>query len=159
MNANLNNRGFVTQGKIFLLILLSLIGVFIFSNTNIILSSFGFETTTNLKSKLVKTQADLEQIIELNKDKDKQLELERANAKALQEEIKDLYAAKESARQKVDVIQAKKKEDTKDTIAKIKDEEIVSDSFVQYPKKEIDKLSAANIDQVTDAFDQLFAKV
>lgn len=159
MNANLNNRGFVTQGKIFLLILLSLIGVFIFSNTNIILSSFGFETTTNLKSKLVKTQTDLEQIIELNKDKDKQLELERANAKALQEEIKDLYAAKESARQKVDVIQAKKKEDTKDTIAKIKDEEIVNDSFVQYPKKEIDKLSAANIDQVTDAFDQLFTEV
>jgi len=52
------NKVFSLSGS-FILIFIAIFALFLFSNTNTILSKFGFETTTNLKAELVKSQEDL----------------------------------------------------------------------------------------------------
>ena len=48
--------------------------LFLFSNSNVILSKFGFETTTTLKSNLTKTQGELKTAVVVNNNLNKTLD-------------------------------------------------------------------------------------
>lgn len=156
MNPNFKETGLVTHGKVFLLILLALIGVFIFSNTSVILSKLGFETTTTLKAQLVQTQADLYRVVELNHQKDNELIKERAMTKALTEQLDKLNTVTTVANEKVQKVQHDKKRKTEVIITKVKSSEVQRDDIVQLPRVEIDQLSSTNIEQVTEVFETLF---
>lgn len=156
MNPNFKETGLVTHGKIFLLILLALIGVFIFSNTSVILSKLGFETATTLKAQLVQTQADLDRVVELNLQKDNELIKERTMTKALTEQLDKLNTVTTVANEQVQKVQHEKRRKTEVIITKVKSSEVQGGNVVQLPRAEIDQLSSVNIEQVTEVFDTLF---
>ena len=156
MNPNFKETGLVTHGKVFLLILLALIGVFIFSNTSVILSRLGFETATTLKAQLVQTQADLDRAVELNLQKDNELIKERTMTKALTEQLDKLNTVTTVANEQVQKVQNEKRRKTEVIITKVKSSEVQGEDIVQLPRVEIDQLSSANIEQVTEVFETLF---
>lgn len=53
---------------IFIGIFALIIGVFIWSNSSVILSKFGFETATNLKAEVTRLQGELETAQRINKN-------------------------------------------------------------------------------------------
>lgn len=155
MNPNFRTSGLSMQARVFLLILLSLIAIFVVSNTSVILSRLGFETTTSLKAELVKTQSDLQRTMQINEEKDMQLLKERAMSKSLTEQLEKLNNDVLKAKEYVDKVQVEKSNKSKVIISKVKSLQVTNDNTVQLPKSEIDQLSAINIDQVTEVFNNL----
>ena len=158
MNPNVKETGVALQGKIFLMILLSLIAVFIFSNTSVILTKLGFETTTAVKAQLVQTQADLAKVVEVNLQKEQELLKERQMNKALNEQIEKLNVVTTRAKEQVERAQYDKKRKTEVVITRVRASSVVSETLVQLPRVEVDQLSSANIEQVTEVFDSLFSE-
>lgn len=156
MNPNVKETGVALEGKIFLMVLLSLIAVFIFSNTSVILTKLGFETTTAVKAQLVQTQADLAKVVEVNLQKERELLKERQMNKALNDQLEKLTTVTTIAKEQVEKAQSDKKRKTEVVIARVKTSSVHSETLVQLPRVEIDQLSSANIEQVTEVFDSLF---
>lgn len=155
MNPNFRTSSLSMQARVFLLILLSLIAVFLVSNTSVILSRLGFETTTSLKAELVKAQSDLQRTMQINEEKDIELLKERAMSKSLTEQLEKLNNDVLKAKEYVDKVQVEKSNKSKVIISKVKSLQVTNDDTVQLPKSEIDQLSAINIDQVTEVFNNL----
>ena len=158
MNPNVKETGVALQGKIFLMILLSLIAVFIFSNISVILTKLGFETTTAVKAQLVQTQADLAKVVEVNLQKEQELLKERQMNKALNEQLEKLNVVTTRAKEQVERVQSDKKRKTEIVITRVRASSVVSETLVQLPRVEVDQLSSANIEQVTEVFDSLFSE-
>lgn len=156
MNPNVKETGVALEGKIFLMVLLSLIAVFIFSNTSVILTKLGFETTTAVKAQLVQTQADLAKVVEVNLQKERELLKERQMNKALNEQLEKLTTVTTIAKEQVEKAQSDKRRKTEVVITRVKTSSVHSETLVQLPRVEIDQLSSANIEQVTEVFDSLF---
>lgn len=156
MNPNVKETGVALEGKIFLMVLLSLIAVFIFSNTSVILTKLGFETTTAVKAQLVQTQADLAKVVEVNLQKERELLKERQMNKALNDQLEKLTTVTTIAKEQVEKAQSDKKRKTEVVITRVKTSSVHSETLVQLPRVEIDQLSSANIEQVTEVFDSLF---
>lgn len=151
-------QGIFTPQMIFLFILFSLLFVFLFANTNVILSRLGFETTTTLKSQLTASQGNLEKLVLTNQSNAKALKLERAQNLVLTQQLKALGEAKEKAKEQVTVINAKKVGKAAPLMAAVVQKEVVTEHTVTLPRQEIDALSEANIDQLHEVFDTLFPK-
>lgn len=156
MNPNVKETGVALEGKIFLMVLLSLIAVFIFSNTSVILTKLGFETTTAVKAQLVQTQADLAKVVEVNLQKERELLKERQMNKALNDQLEKLTTVTTLAKEQVEKAQSDKKRKTEVVVTRVKASSVHSETLVQLPRAEIDQLSSANIEQVTEVFDSLF---
>lgn len=156
MNPNVKETGVALEGKIFLMVLLSLIAVFIFSNTSVILTKLGFETTTAVKAQLVQTQADLAKVVEVNLQKERELLKERQMNKVLNDQLEKLTTVTTLAKEQVEKAQSDKKRKTEVVITRVKTSSVHSETLVQLPRVEIDQLSSANIEQVTEVFDSLF---
>lgn len=156
MNPNVKETGVALEGKIFLMVLLSLIAVFIFSNTSVILTKLGFETTTAVKTQLVQTQADLAKVVEVNLQKERELLKERQMNKALNDQLEKLTTVTTIAKEQVEKAQSDKKRKTEAVITRVRTSSVHSETLVQLPRVEIDQLSSANIEQVTEVFDSLF---
>ncbi len=156
MNPNVKETGVALEGKIFLMVLLSLIAVFIFSNTSVILTKLGFETTTAVKAQLVQTQADLAKVVEVNLQKEQELLKERQMNKALNDQLEKLTTVTTLAKEQVEKAQSDKKRKTEVVVTRVKASSVHSETLVQLPRVEIDQLSSANIEQVTEVFDSLF---
>ena len=156
MNPNVKETGVALEGKIFLMVLLSLIAVFIFSNTSVILTKLGFETTTAVKAQLVQTQADLAKVVEVNLQKEQELLKERQMNKVLNDQLEKLTTVTTIAKEQVEKAQSDKKRKTEVVITRVKTSSVHSETLVQLPRVEIDQLSSANIEQVTEVFDSLF---
>lgn len=146
----------MSSAGIFIGIFAIIIGVFIFSNSNVILSKFGFETTTTLKSEVTRLQGELETAQRVNKDLQTNLAAQETRHKA---EIKALVdSAKEREKIQSDIIEAKKKKEAKDkaTIEQLNKKTVVTDTTITIPIAEYDQLSASNADTINEVFDSFF---
>lgn len=156
MKPNVKENGVELQSWVFLMILLSLIAVFIFSNTSVILTRLGFETTTVVKAKLVQTQAELASALDSNLQKDKELLKERHMNKAVNEQLEKLTTATAIAKEQVEKAQSDKKRKTEAVVSRVRASSVYNETMVELHRADIDQLSAANIEQVTEVFDSLF---
>lgn len=146
----------MSSAGIFIGIFAIIIGVFIFSNSNVILSKFGFETATNLKSEVTRLQGELETAQRANKDLKDNLAAQETRHKA---EIKAIVdSAKEREKIQNDIIEAKKKKEAKDkaVIEQLNKKTVVTDTTITIPIAEYDQLSASNADNINEVFDSFF---
>lgn len=146
----------MSSAGIFIGIFAVIIGVFIFSNSNVILSKFGFETATNLKAEVTRLQGELETAQRVNKDLQSNLAAQETRHKA---EVKALVeSAKEREKIQNDIIEAKKKKEAKDkaTIEQLNKKTVVTDTTITIPIAEYDQLSASNADTINEVFDSFF---
>lgn len=146
----------MSSAGIFIGIFAVIIGVFIFSNSNVILSKFGFETATNLKAEVTRLQGELQTAQRVNKDLQSNLAAQETRHKA---EIKALVeSAKEREKIQNDIIEAKKKKEARDkaTIEQLNKKTVVTDTTITIPIAEYDQLSASNADNINEVFDSFF---
>ena len=146
----------MSSAGIFIGIFAVIIGVFIFSNSNVILSKFGFETATNLKAEVTRLQGELQTAQRVNKDLQDNLAAQETRHKA---EIKALVdSAKEREKIQNDIIEAKKKKEAKDkaTIDQLNKKTVVTDTTITIPIAEYDQLSASNADTINEVFHSFF---
>lgn len=130
--------------------------VFLFSNANVILTKFGFETTTTLKSELVKSQGALQNAVAvntgLNKTVDKVLDHGAKKEAALTESFKE----REKVKDTVTTIRQHRADSVKEATHVLDSQTTVSDEVIKIPTAEYNKASEANITSINDAFNQFF---
>lgn len=153
----LKSASIFSPQAVFLAILAALLMIFLFSNTDTILTKLGMETKTRLKGDLVKAQGELERTVQINADNARSLELERRQTQLLKNELKLLQESKEKAQEQVQKISAKKIDKSKAITAQVVRKSVETSDTVTLPKAEIDALSELNIEQVHGAFEALFA--
>lgn len=143
---------------IFILIFALLIVILVVSNANVILSKFGFETTTQLKAELVRTQEELKRAKEINDNLNNtltqiQLEFERSR-----QIISELVAEKEALTKRAEEILKQKNDREKVLIAELKRKTTTTSNIITYPKEELNKLSESNIVALQEAYRSYFGE-
>lgn len=151
----LKNKVFSISG-VFILIFITLIGVFIIFNSNVILSKLGFETTTTLKAELVRTQEELKTAKKINDDLNKTIENLRVTHENEIESIKEFYKEKEKARNAVLTISKKKESKNRAIIRELESKITTTEVTISIPIEEYNKLSESNIEFIHEAYDLLF---
>lgn len=151
----IKSKLFSTSG-VFLLIFAAIISIFIFFNSNIILSKFGFETTTTLKSELTRTQSELEQLKSINNDLNNNIKLVEDRYKKQLLAITTLQEEKIAMENKVNTI-VKTYTTTKNKLNKdIKVKVQESPTDITLPIEEINQLSVNNISAINTVYSELF---
>ena len=130
--------------------------VFLFSNSNIILSKFGFETTTTLKSDLTKTQGELATAAGINNNLNKTLDKVTDNAARKEEAVVESFEERAAVKETIAVIKKTKAEKTKDLNHVLDTQTAVTPTVTTLPTVEYNKASEANIDSVNEAYNKLF---
>lgn len=147
----------ISTSTIFIGIFGLIFSIFLFSNTSVILSKFGFETSTELKGKLTKAHEQLK-AAKLENDSYK-LEVERLK-KLTAENNKAISEANKETNKTVAVVDKVQKDRAtkkKDATKVVDDKTVVTDTEIIIPAQEYNELSAANIDSINSTYDQLFA--
>ena len=150
----IKNKVFSTTG-VFFLIFAAIFSVFLFSNSNVILSKFGFETTTNLKAELTRTQEELKTLQAINNNLNKQIEeLNKVKEKETNV-IVEYVEKKDSTKEKTNNIIKKKKEKVQETVDQISTTQSTENAKIIELQ---DKISEENIIALNEAFDTFFLK-
>lgn len=105
------------KGKVFteagslLIPLLIILSIFVIWNSESILTKFGFETTSNLKSKVTLLEGEVERLTEANKKLSSDLKLSEEKCGISVDSVTELCAVKEETKTTVDsVIEERRKE-------------------------------------------------
>ena len=149
-------RSPVSMRTVFIGIMALIIAVFVYSNVNIIMTALGFQTTTTLKSELTKSEANVGVLKDVNAKNAASLDIERKNSAEVNSQIARVSESKARAQQKVFDINVRKAEISAPIIETVNQKVVETATTITLPKAEIDKLSEANIDQIQQAFDELF---
>lgn len=141
---------------VFLMIFAFIIGGFLFYNSNTILEKFGFETRTSIKAELTKTQEQLTQAQDTNKELVQKIkELERVK-KEHEQAIIDYEAEKKQTNKTIEEIKTKKKENSKKATENLDNKTQVTDTTITVPKQDYDDASRENIRAIHTALQSLF---
>lgn len=145
-----------TNAGIFFLIFGGIFAVFLFSNSSIVLSKFGFETTTTLKAQLVKSQADLV-TLKLANDSliDTVKTLNDTHARDIASIVK-LQTDSNNVKKVTTNITAKKKKTESSIEQSIDSNSIYTLTTITLPTKEVTQLSVNNIDSLNETYTDLF---
>jgi len=133
----IKNKLFSNVG-VFFLIFIGIFSIFIFFNSNIILSKFGFETTTNLKAELTRTQEELKRLQNININLNKQIEELNKNKEKETATIVKYIEKKDINKEKSNFIIKKKEEKIQKIIKQI--------SFLENNKDNKDNKDNENIE-------------
>ena len=151
--------GGASASMVLLCILIGFVGIIILSNTNVLLTKMGFETTTSLKAQLVSTSNDLEQVTRVNSQNLLNLEMERENTKVLKEQLQELQELKSKASESVTQASVRKANKTSKAVSTIIAKTVETKDTITLPKEEVEQLSRANIDQLHEVYASLFTPV
>lgn len=141
---------------IFIGIFAVIIGVFIFSNSSVILSKFGFETATNLKSQVTRLEGELETAQRVNKNLQDTLTAQDTRHKAEIKAIVDAQKEREQVKDKIIEVKAKTEAKNKVIIEQLRKKTVVTDTTITIPIVEYDQVSGNNIDAINEVFDSFF---
>lgn len=145
-----------SSGGIFLLIFGAIFTVFLFSNSNVVLSKFGFETTTTLKAQLVKAQADLVTLKTVNDELTVTVTQLNDSHKRDIKAISDLQSGKNISTEAVSKITTKKIKIQNSVSGSLDNNTTYTLTTVTLPLKEVNQLSANNIDSLNETYNTLF---
>lgn len=151
--------GGASASMVLLCILIGFVGIIILSNTNVLLTKMGFETTTSLKAQLVSASNDLEQVTRVNSQNLLNLEMERENTKVLKEQLQELQELKSKASEVVVQAGVRKANKTSKAVSTIAAKTVETKDTITLPKEEVEQLSRANIDQLHEVYASLFTPV
>lgn len=146
---------FSSAGVLIIPILL-LIGIFVMSNTDTILSKFGFETKSSIKAELVVANEGVKQAGIINENLNKAIDAVTSNAVAVKEAIVSNYKEQDKAKDIVAKISEHKKALDLPIEQRLKEKTVTTATTITIPIAEVNELSASNIDSLNDTYDQLF---
>lgn len=141
---------------IFFLIFAAIFAIFIFFNSNVILSKFGFETTTTLKAEVTRLDGELKQLKETNDSLNKVIETNDRLHKIKIKNIIENFKEQEKARKTVADIKSKKEIKDRDIIKELEKKIVTTDKEITMPLEELNILSASNIDSLNETYSSLF---
>lgn len=150
---------------LFIGLLVLFIGVFIWSNSNVILSKFGFETTTTLKANLVQETNRADKAVEKLKEVQEEAKKLKEYNDNLNQKLAEFEAKKTEVNNETTVTIVKKKEVNKPIIKKVKTETKVvknietQEDVIQVNVKDIDEMSSNNYNAISNAFDSLMLDI
>lgn len=150
-NGSGNNLGLIFVG-----LLVLVISVFVYSNSSVILSKFGFETTTNLKAEVTRLQGELSQAKRINDKLNEDLKSQTSRHKAELEAVSGVYKEREKTKDKIIEVKTQKELKDRDTIKKLSEKMVVTPTEITIPIAEYDQLSSNNIDSITEVYDTFF---
>lgn len=147
----LKNKVFSLSGS-FILIFIAIFALFLFSNTNTILSKFGFETTTNLKAELVKSQEDLKKLAEINTNLNNLIVQTNERHKRELEAIRSVEEEKKVIDKAITEVVEIRKVLAKPVQKKLIQKTVTTETTITIPIEEYNQLSEQNIDSIHAAF-------
>lgn len=130
--------------------------LFLFSNANVILTKFGFETTTTLKSELVQSQGALQNAVAVNTNLNKTLDTTLDHGAKKEQALVESFQEREQVHNTVAAIKQHRADVVKEVTYVLDKETTVSDDVIKIPTAEYNKASETNITSLNDAFDKLF---
>lgn len=130
--------------------------LFLFSNANVILSKFGFETTTVLKSELTKTKGELNNAVTVNQELNKTVDKVIDNGVKKEEALIESFTEREKVKDKVVSIKKEKAEKVKQATQVLDNETTVTEEVIKIPVNEYNQNSEANINSIHEAFNEFF---
>lgn len=130
--------------------------VFLFSNANVILSKFGFETTTVLKSELTKKEGELNNAVTINQELNKTVDKVIDNSGKKEEVLIESFTEREKVKDTVATIKKDKADKVKESTQVLDKETTVDEDVIKIPTAEYNKNSEANIDSIHQAFNEFF---
>ncbi len=145
------NKVFNLSGS-FILIFIAIFALFLFSNTNTILSKFGFETTTNLKAELVKSQEDLKKLAEINTNLNNLILQTNERHKRELEAIRSVEEEKKVIDKAITEVVEIRKVLAKPVQKKLIEKTVATETTITIPIEEYNQLSEQNIDSIHAAF-------
>lgn len=148
------NKVFNLSGS-FILIFIAIFALFLFSNTNTILSKFGFETTTNLKAELVKSQEDLKKLAEINTNLNNLILQTNERHKRELEAIRSVEEEKKVIDKAITEVVEIRKVLAKPVQKKLIQKTVITETTITIPIEEYNQLSEQNIDSIHSAFAKL----
>lgn len=138
----------------FIIIFASIFAIFLIFNSNVILSKFGFETTTTLKSELTKSQKDLERLADINRSNMDTLDTVTKTHKKEVELIETYIKDKDIVTSKVTKIISDRKTESKPIETIVNEKITVTDTTIVLPLEEYNKLSEKNIEALHKAYEE-----
>lgn len=152
----IRNKVFTPTGT-FYLVFTVIFAMFLFSNTNVVLSKLGFETTTNLKTQLVAAQQQLQIAQSTNKKLNDQLiKLQTESSKQLKA-VEELHRQEKTTEKRIDTILRTKQLNTQAAITSLNKKTVTTSETIQIPIQKYDILSAENIDVISRTYDEFFS--
>lgn len=150
----LRNKIYSIIGIIAAIIVLILL-YFLLTNTSVILSKFGFETTTTLKAELIQSQNDLKRLSEVNANLNTAIDTLQKTAKKNSEAIASSAKEKQTVQTKTDSSLQKYTDKTREIKKNLESKPAASAEVEQ----EVDKLSAANIALINEVYAANFQEI
>lgn len=132
--------------------------LFLFSNSNVILSKFGFETTTVLKSQLTKKEGELHNAVTINSNLNKTVDKVIDNSAKKEAVLIESFVEREKVKDTVATIKKEKAEKIKAETLVLDKETTVTEEVITIPTAEYNKASEANINSIHETFDKLFTE-
>lgn len=140
---------------IVVLIFASIFLLFLFSNTDTILSKFGFETKSSLKGELVQAKADFKTLQEANTDLVFKLDALEENRQLTIETLEDLFSKKEQTKETVTEILRDRDQKEQDNRKTLKTATVITETTITMPKVNYERASRSNIEALHSAFNLL----
>lgn len=150
----LKNKLFSIVGVIVAIVVFILL-YFLLTNTTTILSKFGFETTTTLKAELIQSQNDLKRLSEVNTNLNNTIDTLQKTAKKNAEAISSSTKEKQAVQVKTNTSLQK----YTDKIRKFKEDLKTKPTTSAEVTLEVDALSEANIDLITEVYNSNFQEI
>lgn len=150
----LKNKLFSIVGVIVAIVVFILL-YFLLTNTTTILSKFGFETTTTLKAELIQSQNDLKRLSEVNINLNNTIDTLQKTAKKNAEAISSSTKEKQAVQVKTNTSLQKYTDKTR----KFKEDLKTKPTTSAEVTLEVDALSEANIDLITEVYNSNFQEI
>ena len=140
----------------FVLGMVGLIAFVLLTNSDTVLSKFGFETTSTLKAELARTQSELDRLAKVNQELIDSIEEIKRTQQAQIEALSNFYKEEESKKtatiQIVETKQTKIKDLNKKVAAKTKS----TKDTVTLPTQDLNSISETNISALIETKAMLF---
>lgn len=134
-----------------------LIGSLVWSNSDTILSKFGFETKTNLKGSLVKAQEDLKTAMDSNKRLNDELKEKERYNQTLLKELESLENDKIALSKEIEEIKNGRSTKVAPKVNQFKKDTVAGNKTVTVPVTLLDEISSDNLQSVQETYDRLFS--
>lgn len=150
------NEKILSMAGIFIGIFVLIIAIFIFSNSSVILSKFGFETTTNLKSEVTRLQGELKAAKQINDKLNSDLNIQITRHSAELTAISESFKERERTKREVNRVITEKKTKDEKLITILEDKMVITPTEITIPIEEYNQLSINNINAINDVFNSFF---
>ena len=118
---------------VFMVILAVMLSVFLYSGASTVMTAMGFETKEAVKKALIKSEAKITNLIDVNEQNLKALEVERASNALIRQQLLEVTKLQQESKQVVVKAIAKKDKATEKVVVKVQELTVTTANEVTLP--------------------------